>query len=578
MNYKEALAYIHGIPRFAKTNTLERIRNILSALGNPQENLRFIHVAGTNGKGSTVTMLSAILHAAGYRVGTFVSPFVYEFLERIQLNCKSVSKEVFANACTRVREISEMMTEPPNFFEILTAVALLIYKDTECDYVVLEVGLGGTWDATNVIPSPILAIICSIALDHTGILGNTLEEIASEKCGIIKYGCHVITGSLHPSGVRTVIEDAVLRRNAKLTFADAPPLVVSECIDNTQFIYQNHKQMLPLPGRYQLENVAVVLKAAEILGIAYAAIKEGLRKVYFPARMEILSHAPLTIVDGAHNPAGMIALKESIAKLLSGRHITVIFGCLKDKGYIDMVKCARSISDTLILTKPNSPRAAEGSELLPYAKDAYVCDNFINALMLAKSKNPDVILICGSLYLAGETQSARTIIETERLILREMNRTDFHDLSEILQNKDVMYAYEHAFSNEEVILWFENQRRRYREDGFGLWAVILKDTGEMIGQCGLTVQNCDGCNVIEIGYLFKKKYWHHGYATEAAIASKKYAFKVLDENEVYSIIRDINTASQNVAIRNGMTKIKQYTKHYYNIDMPHFVYRVKRKP
>lgn len=169
------------------------------------------------------------------------------------------------------------------------------------------------------------------------------------------------------------------------------------------------------------------------------------------------------------------------------------------------------------------------------------------------------------------------ILETERLYLRKMKQSDYKGLCKILQDKDVMYAYEHAFDNDEVQEWLDKQIRRYRDYGFGLWAVILKETNEMIGQCGLTMQDCNGKQVLEIGYLFQKAYWHKGYATESAIACKEYAFNVLKAEEVYSIIRDTNTASQNVAKRNGMCVVDQFVKHYYNIDMPHFVFSVKNK-
>lgn len=168
------------------------------------------------------------------------------------------------------------------------------------------------------------------------------------------------------------------------------------------------------------------------------------------------------------------------------------------------------------------------------------------------------------------------ILETDRLILRKLTNDDKHDLSLILQNIDVMYAYEHAFSDEEVDIWLNNQLRRYKDDGFGLWAVILKETGALIGQCGLTIQQIGNKNVVEVGYLFNKAYWHKGYATESAIACKNYAFNNLNINEVYSIIRENNTSSINVARRNGMTLKGKFVKHYYGIDMPHLIYSVKK--
>ena len=186
MNFAESYNYIMNIPRFAKTNTLKRIREILSALNNPEAKLKFIHVAGTNGKGSTTTMLSHILKAEGYTVGTFVSPYVYNFLERIQINTAPVDESLFADVLTRVKDVVEENEIEANFFEVLTACALLIFAEMSCDIVVLEVGLGGTWDATNVIPAPLLSIITTLDLDHTGILGSTIEEIARENAELSK--------------------------------------------------------------------------------------------------------------------------------------------------------------------------------------------------------------------------------------------------------------------------------------------------------------------------------------------------------------------------------------------------------
>lgn len=180
------------------------------------------------------------------------------------------------------------------------------------------------------------------------------------------------------------------------------------------------------------------------------------------------------------------------------------------------------------------------------------------------------------MYNIFEVVSVKKILETKRLVLREMEQSDFSALCTILQDKDVMYAYEHAFSNEEVQNWLDNQINRYNKDGFGLWLVILKDTDEVIGQCGLTMQNIGDRDVVEVGYLFAKKFWHNGYATEAAVACKKYAFDELGVEEVFSIIRDTNIASQNVAKRNGMTQKSSIVKHYYGIDMPHYLYSVTK--
>ena len=243
----------------------------------------------------------------------------------------------------------------------------------------------------------------------------------------------------------------------------------------------------------------------------------------------------------------------------------------------EMAQIAESFSDFLILAQPPSPRAAAPDELLPFCRGV-AANNFNEALHIAKAQSGlDVLLICGSLYLAGSSQQEQEIIKTDRLILREMRRRDLPDLCEILQDETVMVAYEHAFSDTEVEAWYQNQRRRYREDGFGLWAVVSRESGEMLGQCGLTLQEIPGETVCEVGYLFKKRFWHNGYATEAARACMDYAFQTLNQNAVYSIIRDNNLPSHAVAQRNGLNLVGSFTKHYYGIDMPHLIYQKTNK-
>lgn len=406
MNYKESLEYVMNIPRFAKENTLERVREILSALNNPEQGLKFIHIAGTNGKGSTTTMLSSILKSSGRKVGTFISPFVYDFLERIQINCAPVNEEIFASAISRVREICESKNLQVNFFEIMTATALLIFAEQKCDIVVLEVGLGGRFDATNVIPSPLLAVITTLALDHTEFLGDTIDKIAFEKCGIIKKGSSVVTGENNDDAAKAVIEKTCRDLSVSLTYAAQNFTVLSESIEKTEVLYNGEKLSLPLVGKHQLLNLALVLTCSEKLELPLSAIKDGLAKVKFPARLEIKSKNPLIIVDGAHNENGMLSLKSSIENLLPDKKIITIFGCMKDKSSESMVKIAESFSDVLILTKPNTPRSEEPSNLLKHC-NGLLSENLKDALKIAKENIPDrdALIVCGSLYLASETKT-----------------------------------------------------------------------------------------------------------------------------------------------------------------------------
>ena len=402
MNFAESYDYIMNIPRFAKTNTLERISTVLSALNNPEAKLKFIHVAGTNGKGSTTTMFSSILRAEGYKVGTFISPYVYNFLERIQINTSPVEEEVFADAMTQVKEVVEKTGVEVNFFEILTACALLIFAERNCDVVVLEVGLGGRWDATNVIPSPLLSVITTLDLDHTGILGSAIEEIASEKCGIIKEKSLVITGQ-QPSSALKVIEDTCREKNVPLIQAKRDFTVLSKSVDGTLLNYDNSPLFLSLPGEHQLLNLSLVLTGARELGISRKAINEGLLGVKFPARFEVRQKNPLVIIDGAHNLNGMNALKNTVFDLLKGRKIITVFGALSDKASGDMVKIAEEFSDILILTPVANTRTALPESL---NADGIKAKNLQDAIDRAKEflDENSALIICGSLYLASETK------------------------------------------------------------------------------------------------------------------------------------------------------------------------------
>lgn len=402
MNFAESYDYIMNIPRFAKTNTLERIREILSALNNPEAELKFIHVAGTNGKGSTVTMLSHILKAEGYKVGTFVSPYVYEFLERIQINTSPVERDVFAESMTKVRAVIEEKKIDCNFFEILTACALLIFFEEKCDVVVLETGLGGKWDATNVIPAPILSIITTLGLDHTEILGDTIEKIAEEKCGIIKRGTHLITCSQEKDALE-VMQRTCNELDVPLIVADENFEVTLKRVNGTVFRYDGRDYFLPLAGEHQLKNLSLVLCAAREIGISERAVYEGLLSVKFPARFEVRCEKPLVIIDGAHNVNGMTALNTTVKDVLADKKIITIFGCMADKNSAEMVKIADEFSDTLILTPVNYPRSEKPENL---KINGIIAKDLKDAIALAKEQMDEnsALIICGSLYLASESK------------------------------------------------------------------------------------------------------------------------------------------------------------------------------
>lgn len=291
MTYEQAVDYIHSLLVFGIKPGLERLNVLLEKLENPQDNLKFIHIAGTNGKGSTSTMISNALISANYKTGLFTSPYVFDFCERIRINDINIPKQDLADVVSRVKPIIDELSENGlviTEFEAITAVALLYFSEQKCDYAVMEVGLGGRFDATNVIKKPEVAVITSISKDHTNILGDTIEKIAFEKCGIIKDGTSVVTTSLQDNEALTVIEKTVKEKNANLTVADFDNVeILSEGKNGTDFVYKDKRYFVSLDGRHQVENAIGVIEALnKIEKVEYEDIVYSLKHTVMHGRME----------------------------------------------------------------------------------------------------------------------------------------------------------------------------------------------------------------------------------------------------------------------------------------------------
>ena len=412
MNYKDSVKYIHSLLKFGMNLGLQRISALLNELGNPQEKLEFVHVAGTNGKGTTSTMLSGILCAAGKKTGLFTSPYVFDFCERIQINNKNIPHddlslvvEKVKNACDR---LSAKGTEPTEF-EAITAAAMLYFYEQKCDAVVLEVGLGGRYDSTNIIPCPKAAVITSISLDHTKILGDTVEKIAAEKCGIIKNGGTVITTSEQNEKALSVIKDTVKEKNGRLLIGDVSAAeILSEDIFGTEISYNGLTVKIPLVGRHQVENTVGVITAARALGISDEFIKKGIESTVIHARMEIISKSPVIMLDGGHNPECAAALENVLVRFAGDKNITVLIGMMADKDTKDYLAAILPHCKTAVFTKPSNPRAEDENVLLRegkcFCRDVVSVKDPKDAYKKAGSlvKNGDMLLVCGSFYLLSD--------------------------------------------------------------------------------------------------------------------------------------------------------------------------------
>lgn len=418
MTYQEALSKIHSLDKFGSRPGLERINKLLSLMGNPQNETKFIHVAGTNGKGSVCALLSSVLKNAGYKTGLFISPYITDFCERIQINSLPISHESLALLTDYIFGFVEKLSREGVIiteFEFVTALCFEYFKREKCDLAVLETGLGGLLDCTNVIKESLCSVITSIGLDHTDILGETIEEIAEQKCGIIKDTCPVVSSEQNEQAAR-VIGNSALRHQSPLLFStDIKLNATKEAIYGTSLSFNGIPLELKLIGEHQIQNartalatLAVLSKDAEIK-ISKQAIIDGFRQASNPARFEVLSDNPLIVLDGAHNPDGMLAFSKAVKKYTAGKKRILLMGMLRDKDSVAAVHCLEGLFSSAFTVNVSNPRTRSAQDMAKilehHIETVKVCDSalsgFDQALAEAKRENA-CLFICGSLYLAGE--------------------------------------------------------------------------------------------------------------------------------------------------------------------------------
>lgn len=424
MNYIEAVKYIHSLLKFGIRPGLNGMDALLHFLGNPHKDLKYVHVAGTNGKGSTSTAISNVLTDAGYKVGLYTSPYVTDFLERVQFCGNPIDKSLFAKCVEKVKIAVEELEKQGVIiteFEALTASAFLCYKELQCDVVVLEVGLGGRLDATNVIEKPLVNVITSLSIDHSAILGDTIEEIAFEKSGTIKENGNVVCSFGQPKGAIKVIEKTAKEKNNTLTIPCESDIKILESdIFGTSFIYKNKGYFVKMAGEHQVKNMTCVIEACNILkkyfNITDENIKNGISKTILPARVEIISKKPLVILDGGHNEDGAKAFYNAVLPELETKHrVIVIAGMMADKAVEESLKPLMLKTDVLFAVTPDNPRAMKAHDLAEiaskYAEQVFTVESIKEAAKIACAAADDntAVLVVGSLYLAGEIRE--TLLE-----------------------------------------------------------------------------------------------------------------------------------------------------------------------
>ncbi|MDR1927239.1 MAG: bifunctional folylpolyglutamate synthase/dihydrofolate synthase [Oscillospiraceae bacterium] len=424
LTYGQAFEWIHSLERFGIKPGLSRIRQLCALLGNPQEKLRFIHVAGTNGKGSTSTMIAEICRAAGHRTGLYTSPYVLDFRERIQIDGAWIPKENLCAGAAQLQALLPLLAEPLTEFECITALALAYFAKSGCDVVVLEVGLGGRWDATNVIASPLCAVLTKISLDHTQLLGGTVEEIALEKCGILKPGCPAVSCCEQPQEAHAVIAAKAKELGCPLVIAERADCdVLRSDLCGSDAVLYGLPVRVPLLGEHMCRNALTAVKTARLLestgkfSLPEEAIRAGIANAKMPARMEVLLREPLILLDGGHNPDCAGALAAVLARFLPERPVLALCGMMADKDVGGYLRRLTPQLCGLIACRPDIPRALESQVLANeallaagerafYIKTAAAPEEGLRlALQWQAEEENGVLLLCGSFYLASALRS-----------------------------------------------------------------------------------------------------------------------------------------------------------------------------
>ncbi len=422
MNYRESLSYLDSLSRFGSRPGLTTIQYLLYLIGNPERSLKIIHIAGTNGKGSTSSMLSQGLKKMGYRVGTYTSPHLFSIRERIKIDGEDIEEEEFARLISFLHPYIEKVANKkgyfhPTFFETLTAAAFYYFAKKDVDIVVIETGMGGRFDATNVA-YPLISVITHIARDHTNFLGYKLEEIAEEKCGIIKGGIPVVS-TKQEEGVRKVIEENASYKGSPVYFAEGKTDIIKVDVSGTVFAYEDllgekYRVEIPLIGPHQMDNAALSIYTVELLkyhwdyDISLDMFIKGIKEVLWPGRFQIVRKNPYIILDGAHNVDGIKRLVETLDLVFPGRKVILLTGILRDKEYKEMASLLSPYAKRLILTTPESDRAlsphilkGEFEKFTDIGID--VIPSPIDAIKYAEGLlgKDDILLVTGSLYLIG---------------------------------------------------------------------------------------------------------------------------------------------------------------------------------
>ena len=418
MTGQEAVERIHQEAWIGREPGLSRITKLLSMVGDPHKELKFVHITGTNGKGSTASMTASILAAAGLRVGLYTSPHLWRFHERFQVCGRPIPDEALGRIGERVILAGRQMDDPATEFELMTALGMLYFREAQCDLVVLEVGLGGRLDSTNVIPAPEVAVITNIGLEHVEQLGDTHAKIAGEKAGIIKPGCDTVLYHQRRD-VEEVVTDACRHAGSPMTVTDPDSLeVLSTGRDGQNFMYRGEGPYhINLLGHYQLSNALTALDIAAVLRrrgwpISREAVMQGMREAVWPARMELARRDPDVILDGGHNPQCMGAIRQALEELYPGKKILFLVGVLEDKDYHAMVGQLLPLARAFITITPDNPRAMQAADLAAYlrgfGKPATACDVVEDGVKLAieHAGENGVVLCYGSLYMIGDVDAA----------------------------------------------------------------------------------------------------------------------------------------------------------------------------
>lgn len=416
MTYNQFIDQLKKISACGIKPGLSRMKEVLLCLGNPQERLNIIHVAGTNGKGSVCTMISSVLSTQGYKTGLFTSPAVLDFRERIQINNKMISQSEVIYSWEIISKYIEKMNikgNPLTEFEIITCMAFDIFFRSQCEIVVLETGLGGRLDATNIIKTPLLSVITSVSLDHTNILGNSIEEIAYEKAGIIKDRTPVIVCPKQNKKALEIICDLANKKSSKVISPDinnVKDLVYN--IDGTCFKYENKDINISLIGKHQVQNALTAIEAIKVISekfyVSNSNLISGLKNAFIPARMQVISKSPFILIDGAHNISGASFLAESILQYFPEKYIIGIVGILDDKDINGVFSHVLPLLSEVILVKPNNNRSSTLKSMMLIAKkfnkNVIAMNDLSSAIIKATSIQQEnaSLIIFGSLYLAGE--------------------------------------------------------------------------------------------------------------------------------------------------------------------------------